>query len=246
MLAFHYRPCVTPYAPPTWADGTDAEIAEAVAKADAGEIDLSDYWSVGDERTVSLGAINGGTAFYSSMDEQDIVLNLMNEGYLSQEGIHFVVGQKDCLSELGIVRKGSKAQSWESSDLKYILDGSYINAYPELFRIIFKTFLVKTSYSNGVIVEGEHKAAIFATKEVFGEQLNTNYVESSQLLQIKYYETSVNRIKKIGINGSAYEWWLRSPNTNSYSYCSVKSDGSNNYDGKSSSTWLGISPFMCI
>lgn len=41
----------------TWADGSDKQIAEMVAAADAGKINLADYWTVGQERTVNLSAM---------------------------------------------------------------------------------------------------------------------------------------------------------------------------------------------
>lgn len=44
----------------TWAGGTDEEIVLMVAAADAGYIDLTDYWAVGQERTVHLSAMSGG------------------------------------------------------------------------------------------------------------------------------------------------------------------------------------------
>jgi len=45
------------YTPPDWATGTDAQIVEAINKDRAGEINLRDYWSVGDTRTVNLSAM---------------------------------------------------------------------------------------------------------------------------------------------------------------------------------------------
>ena len=40
-----------------WSTGTDEQIAAMVAAAEAGEINLSDYWSAGDTRTVQLSAM---------------------------------------------------------------------------------------------------------------------------------------------------------------------------------------------
>lgn len=41
----------------SWADGTDEQIAAMIQAADEGEINLADYWNVGDERTVQLSAM---------------------------------------------------------------------------------------------------------------------------------------------------------------------------------------------
>ena len=42
----------------TWAGGTDEEIVKMVQLADEGKINLSDYWAVGDTRTVQLSAMS--------------------------------------------------------------------------------------------------------------------------------------------------------------------------------------------
>ena len=42
----------------SWANGTDEEIIAMIQAADAGEIDLTEYWDVGDVRNVSLSAMS--------------------------------------------------------------------------------------------------------------------------------------------------------------------------------------------
>lgn len=38
----------------TWADGSDEDIVAMIAAADAGRINLSDYWNIGDERKITM------------------------------------------------------------------------------------------------------------------------------------------------------------------------------------------------
>ena len=59
----------------TWAGGTDEEIVAMVEAADRGEINLSDYWSVCDTRTVQLSGISDiGLGESHSAQEVDLVL----------------------------------------------------------------------------------------------------------------------------------------------------------------------------
>lgn len=38
----------------TWSDGSDKDVAAMIAAADAGKINLSDYWNIGDERVITF------------------------------------------------------------------------------------------------------------------------------------------------------------------------------------------------
>jgi hypothetical protein len=102
----------TEYEPPTrivtWGGGTDEQIQAMVQAADNGEIDLTDYWSVGDERQVTLSAMEA-TGVGESHVEQTVTLVLMNVGgkelanatASGRTTCSFIVGQKGCLAETG-------------------------------------------------------------------------------------------------------------------------------------------------
>ena len=95
----------------SWEDASDEMIASMIAKADAGEIDLADYWNIGDTRTVTLQECEAGETLITNQPEQEIDLVLMH--YIQNNGkyvlktplsegrkIHpsFVIGLKDCLA----------------------------------------------------------------------------------------------------------------------------------------------------
>ena len=61
----------------TWAAGTDEQIVRMVAAADRGEINLADYWAVGDERQVTLSAMDATEEASESHAEQTVTLVLM-------------------------------------------------------------------------------------------------------------------------------------------------------------------------
>lgn len=85
---------------------------------------------------------------------------------------------------------------------------------------------VKTVATSGEDSEiKEFDAFVFLLSEV--EAFGTTYGSyEGEGTQYPYYEKEENRIKKLGENGTACTWWLRSPrSTYSAYFCSVTSDG---------------------
>lgn len=233
----------------SWADGTDEQVAAMVAAADAGQIDLSDYWSEGDTRTVQLSAMSGSVA---NADEshaaQSVQFVLTDPGHYTLANgkkCNFVVLQKDCLKETGVMNaQGTSSGGWESCPRRTWCNSVYRNAIPSTLRGIFKQFKVRTANGSGSgVTESTDWFSLFSEKEIFGSTTYANRSAESQNTQLNWYKTSSNRIKRM--NSSAYYWWERSPRSgNSYHFCYVHSDG---YAGASSAyNGRGLAPFGCI
>lgn len=232
----------------TWADGTPAQLAAMLQAHDNGLIDINDYWSVGDERTEHLSAIpaNPSGAFTTAMGAQDVVMVIMNEGYMNQQGIHFAVGQKDCLNqEARMNATGTNTGSWKNSLMRADLNNLYYNAFSADFRALFKPFGVLTAqtYNGSTNETVQDYFALFAEQEVFGAATFSNTTEAGALSQIKYYEASSNIIKSK--SGVAEWWWERSPNKNANNgFGFILNDGRASTNGANGTG--GVSPFGCI
>lgn len=246
----------------TWADGTIDELRAMLGAHDEGLINIYDYWSVGDERTVHLNAATEvSETFETNLPAQDVVMVLMNEGYPTGEQqydnshIHYVVGQKDCLSV--------KAKMHNESTLNSTIMGSRLCYYTFAVQdSIYKTMLgdfwsylnnpayvtIENSSKNGVVTASNVTVTLPAEKEVFGERTHSYTEEANALQQFDYYKTAANRIKKIA--GSASQWWLRSRSTTISSItgaeycCVVNSDGTPT--GYQFTTTKGVAPIMFI
>lgn len=243
----------------SWADGTDEEIAEMVALSDAGKINLSDYWNVGDIRTVHLSAMSA-TGVGESHAEQDVQLVLMHAGgYELADGsiCNFVVGQKDALAEAGYMNStDTNSGSWDSSARRVWCNDIYKNAIPSSLQPIFKQFKTVTAetYDGTTLKTSLDYFALPAAKEVFGGDAASsagsstrysNLTEYNALFQFDWYKTRSNRIKKLGISGNACFWWERSPHFSlSDRFCNVNSDG--NVNSNPASTIRALAPFGCI
>lgn len=144
----------------SWEDASDEMIASMIARADAGEIDLADYWNIGDTRRVHLNAIEAGTEIAEQV-EQDIDLVIMHNPLgdskymLTNPTIgnryqpHFIIGTKDCLenkSAMGYLAHSISvtypssyvatnssyiiANSNSESEMLSFLNGRFISALP--------------------------------------------------------------------------------------------------------------------
>lgn len=234
----------------TWADGTDDEIVAMVAAADKGDINLADYWNVGDVRQVQLSAM-AATGVGESHAAQTAKFVLMNAGgkdlvTATESGrttCSFVVGLKDCLNKAGYMNSSNtNANGWDGCARRTWCNSVFRNAIPSALRGIFKQHKNKASAGSGssTIKTSNDYFALPAEIEVFGTR---SYSASGEGSQFKYYETASNRIKNI--NGSAAFWWERSPRSGySALFCSVGSPGG--ASGGNASDTYGLAPFGCI
>ena len=231
----------------SWADGTDEEVAAMVAAADAGKLNLSDYWHEGDERTVHLSAMSA-TGVGESHAAQDVVMVLSDPGHFtlaSGKPCNFVVLQKDCFKEPGYMNSySSNNGGWNSCARRTWCNNVFRNAIPSSLRPAFKQFKVRTANGSGWgVTESTDWFSLFSEKEVFGSTTYANSSAESKNTQLNWFKTSSNRIKKR--NGVSIHWWERSPyRSDSYSFCFASRNGY--ADWTSANANYGLAPFGCI
>lgn len=232
-----------------WADGTDEEVAAMVVAADAGKLNLSDYWKAGDTRTVHLSAMSGSVSNANeSHAAQDVQMVLTDPGHYTLANgkkCDFVVLQKDCLKEYGVMNsQGTNSGGWNNCPRRTWCNSVYRNAIPASLRGIFKQFKVRTANGSGSgVTESTDWFSLFSEKEILGSTTYANVFAESGNTQLDYYKISSNRVKKV--NGRAYWWWERSPYSgDSYFFCSVTGSGTADYWG--ADEIYGLAPFGCI
>lgn len=242
----------------TWATGTDAEIADMVAAADAGQISLKDYWAAGQERTVNLSAM-AATGVNETHAAQSTTLVLMDSACTGftlaattsggKTKPDFIVGLKNSLSEIGNMNSdNTNANGWSGSIRRTWCNDVFRQAIPASIRGIFKQFKWKQGKGGGSssgLLETTDYFGLPPEKAIFGSATYSQIDEAALYTQWDWYKASTNRIKKLGDNGSANIWWECSPDSgNSYGFCRVGSGGGASH-GSASGT-LGLAPFGCI
>ena len=195
----------------TWANGTDEEISKMVAAADEGKIKLSDYWSVGDTRKVTLSAQEHSVSelsYGTGIPSQSVDLVLMNVGgktLTNGKTCSFIVGTKDSLVnsdsyiwnsgnygfDLNSNSNSTSSGGWAECPRRTWLNYVIPKALPTTLSGIFKQF---TNSNN----RGGNTTDYFTLPseyEVFGQ---SSYSGETSGTQFTWYKTSSNRVKTYG------------------------------------------------
>lgn len=223
----------------SWAEGTDEEIVNLIAAADAGHIDLYEDagWRVGDTRTIHLNAMDANYVDDSISDQVGTIVLMDRNCYelvdpvKSKDGsirttCSFVVGWKDLLTDGTDRQHGyihpvtTELITWDSCNRRKWCNDTFRQSIPESLRNIFKKFKVKSiSESRDSVITSEDYFSLFALKEIFGDELSSSNqsqiryacdAESNVLSQIEYYKVSSNRVKSRCSGGTATSYWSRS------------------------------------
>ncbi len=239
-----------------WAYGTDDQIVAMINAADNGLINLSDFWSVGDERKVTLSAMTA-TGVGESHAKQTVTFVLMNVGGKTlaratpsgRNKCSFIVGLKNALAEQGYMNSSDTITGgWNDCARRTWCNNVFRNAIPSTLRGIFKQHLNKTANGNGsTISTSTDYFALPAEKEVFGRNSHADSTAEASLRQFEYYKNEENLPKKPGDDNvfSLLSWWERSPSkiaANSFCYVMLGSDISSS----SASEPNLLAPFGCI
>lgn len=237
----------------SWANGTPSQLAAMLDAHYAGRINLANYWSVGDTRTVAIDAIAASSAS-SAMAAQTAQLVLMNVGgktlVNAEHGVTtcaFIVGFKNCLTGNVVYTTATSGNSarYSASTARQFLSNQLFLALPSDMQSIFKTFVNKateyTSYSTSSLVETEDLLALPAAVEVTGA--TPMGALSGEGSIFTYYNTAANRIKTR--SGAASPYWTRTSRSQS-TVNRVDTNGANSESSVSSGAALGISPFGVI
>ena len=224
--------------------GTDAQIGAMIDAAHNGTIDLQTDggWQVGDIRTITVGAFDGGTSFA----EQTVSIAISSFEDYNSCGC---VMQFDFVEELdpkySMSASNTNSGGYGSTRMYSTTLPALANALPSWLKTRLRTFSVLASAgsrSSTIETIGNNKLALRSTIEILGT-LGNSFAGEGEL--IEYYQPSVNRAKKLGYNGTTTAWLTRSPATGSNSnFCSITTGGANSTSG--ATTALGISPFGCV
>lgn len=233
-----------PYEPPTWEDGSDAEIVEALQRHYQGVVDLREYWNVGDTREVELSAMEAtGVGEPHEIQTVELVIMAKDTGieavtnplynYPLSTAIGeivrpaFIVGQKDGLcadtmadpDEDGYMNStASNTGGWASCARRTWCNSVYKAAVPETLRGIIKQVKVTTANDASNLDLTDDYVFLPAQKEVMGVQGKSAELEANALSIYPYYETDENRWSRYRMSlTSNSSWWNRSPAFNTTS-----------------------------
>jgi hypothetical protein len=263
---------ITTHLIPSFNDATWDEISKLLDLHYNGDIDLTNYWKVGDvKENVSL--INTMSDVYDSvthsLQEIDLVIIGTNHDTISDNGKKavFTIAQKDCLGRSGRITNydsGYTYARYSVSSRNSWMTTQYIYALPfKLQRLIKRVNKFMTDPQSlteapaTTILSSTAKCFIPSCYEVFGEgytfdaisnkQTYTYGVNISDGTQYEYYKTEDNIKRKLGKNNDSYiAWYTRSGFMYSEKpyFVTVGLSGLASYNVPTNS--LGICPHFCI
>ena len=254
----------------TWADGTYDEIKAMLSAHYAGLIDISDYWSVGDVRTIPISSISAtGVGETQSAQNAEVVII----GFEHDDLVTSVNGNsksavslqlKNSLETVGYMYSaytGTDYSLWDGSPRRTWCNGVFKNALPTELVSLIKTVTKKTwRYANsGYSGYSSYRTQqttnddcfLISEFEVLGVQglsADTYGTVGEDGIQYEYYKTTSNRIKYLGVSGtSANAWWLRSSYVGDGGGSLFRYVGTSGSVGGSFANYaFGVAPGFCI
>ena len=212
------------------------QIGDLVLKAEQGAINLSDYFSIGDTKPVTL--TTGETI---ELQIAGFNHDTFSDGVTAP--VTFVM--KDCLNTKAQMNSSdTNAGGYPASAMKTWVETNIYDKLPSDLKALVAPVKKKwyTTYNDvNSLTEGNYNVWLLSEMEVFGT--NTYTIATGEGTKYPIFTDDASRIKKA--NGTADWWWLGSCNGNyGYGFVRVDSDGSVDYYGAGGS--LGVAAGLCI
>lgn len=252
-----------------FADGTDAEIEKMIEAHYAGKINISDYWAVGDKRTIHHNAMDATGVSEShrandyiyviiGIEHDDLVtaingktkaaITIQTERTLYLDTTTEYNASYNASHECGYIN-GSSTNSggWEGCVRRTWCNNVYKKCLPTYIQNMMKQVekLTSAGSRSSTIKISNDYAFLLSEIEIFG---SVTYSYAGEGKQYQYFKNATaNRYKKPRYSSTyvSGQYWTRSPySSGSDSFCGVGRGGGANAD--SASNTGGIAPCLCI
>nr|DAG44772.1 MAG TPA: collagen triple helix repeat protein [Bacteriophage sp.] len=253
----------------TFADGTDAEITKMIEAHYAGKINVKNYWSIGDKRTIHHNAMaaTGVSESHRANDYVYVIIGIEHDDLVTAingKTKAAITIQTERILYLNTTQEYSDAYDtaygygymnptnsndggWESCARRTWCNNTYKKCLPAYIQNMMKQVkkLTSAGYYSDTIKTSNDYAFLTSEIEVFGTATQSFTGEGRRYQYFK--NATANRYKKplhssTSVSGS---WWERSPYVNnSISFCYVNADGIS--DVNSASALVGIAPCLCF
>ena len=200
------------------------EWADIIAACHAGAV--PDTWAVGDYKDMTIDGLS------YRVD----IIGKNHDAYLDGTAAPLTFQLHDCYeTRYSMQVPTSNQRYWENCQMRKTHLPAILNLLPDEIQTGIRA-VNKTTYG----MRATDKLFLLSESEVFG---SNQYSADGEGAQYAYYAAGNSRIKKV--NGSAYDWWLRSPCIEDVdSYCIVSSGGYRSY--KASNYNVGVSFAFCF
>lgn len=232
-----------------FASATWDEIEVMVSRHYSGKINLADFWSVGDVKTIHYDTMtNTGVGETHEANSQKIVILGFNHDTISggtKAAVTF--GFLNGLGNPGYIHpSNTNVGGWNSTNRRAWCNGTFFNALPTNVRNIIKPVDKYYAAGNGSsnIMTCSDKCFLLSESEILGSAVQYSYVGEGE--QYPFFMGGDALRKRQGDNVSGYDNWLtRSAcKDNNTQYVYIESDGDINVCDANSQ--YQIVPAFCI
>ena len=205
------------YQVPTWAEGTDEEISVALMLHYVNEIDLHNYWNVGDTRTIHISAIDAKSTLTDAMAEQDVDFIIFDKGgkeLVTPINGHaecaFIIGNESPLNGQGAINTTRTAVGgWEGCMIREWCNDDFYNAISANCKSWFKLHKNETAGGSGAspAVTSQDYIAYIAEKEYFGVNSKAYAPAEANLKQFARFVNTKNITAVYERSPRNGQWW---------------------------------------
>ena len=220
-----------------WDNGDMQFIALLLNKNESGELNIEDYWTIGEMRTINYKSTTYGT---TSSDWVLTDFNSTTSGGTKYNAIVHTYALLPTSGQMNTTR--TNVGGYRDSYMRNTIVPNIYNNLPDNFKNIIKPGAHVSGVDSSTITTLTDNLFLFAEREILGSRSWSPTNEYNRCKQFEYFVDATFR-KKTGNTGpsgyTANEYWTRSPHyNNSAGFCSVGSNGSassygsaNNYYG---------------
>jgi hypothetical protein len=242
-----------------FADADWPLIIKMCEKAEAGDIDITDYWAVGDTKTgvpLTAMAATGVGESHAAQNVSFVIIGINHDtiasGTYSGKKAAITIAMVGSLNETGYMNSAYDAYTYgcySTSARRTWINNIFEKSLPSELRAGIKTVSKSTceavSGGNSSLKTSTERCFLPSNWEVFGAAYSS-FCTAQDGTQYEYYKTTANRVKKA--DGAAGSWWTRSGFWNaSYSLARFVLCGSSGTAGNNfASSTDGLSLCLCI
>lgn len=195
------------------------------------------YWKVGDKKNITVN----GVTYAAQIIGFDHDTLTTADGSRTKAGITFQL--VDCLNTTYSMNgSNTNVNGWRGSTMRTSTMATLLNQLSSDLKSVLKFVNKVTSVGNSSsgLETTSDKLFLLSEIEVFGA---TQYSYAGEGKQYEYYTAGNSTIKKV--NGSAIDWWERSPSSGyTNAFCYVNNNGSAGNGSASNSN--GVSFGFCV
>lgn len=239
-----------------WSEGTDEELITMLESYYNGDINIRDYCSVGDVRSISLGYMSSDIAkeIHDAKIYEFVIIGIEHDDLSMYEfngktKAAITVQMKDVLDNYGYMNNNvNNTGGWKDCIRRTWCNNTFYNAIPSKIRNVIKDVNKKTKIETSNVVSVNSDLCFLLSPIEIGLNKGNEEGYKNEGNTYEYYETLSNRIKYN--NNTPVEWWERSP-TGSVGFCCVTKYGSSTTSGGldagySAKTNLYLSVAFCL